>query len=856
MNAFHLIVTVYSHHFSLTKLSARGKWLALNFAKKYVEYSWQSASGQYTRVATRVFGAATENREEYRFHINQLPEFKRHLTENFTSGALVEWVIEEEAVGFPAEFIVKPKWVAHDYQVPIVEYLSNPIPLAKFVGLQTGKGKAQVMDASIKIPGGWALMSDMKLGTEVIAKDGSTTKVTGVFPQGKKEVYRITFADGRSTECCGEHLWKIFYINTSVRRRWQIQNTLEIKRLIEMPNPRVYIDLIDSEKSPDIDLPLDPYLLGVLLGDAHLGRVSIQITTPDEFIINQVKDLIPKDCKITNNKPIHYNIVKKDSSFYNNSLIKIIAKMGLSEKLSYNKFIPDIYHYASSAQRLALLQGLLDTDGTANTVDSGGSISFCSTSPQLAKSVQYLVRSLGGIASISLKIPHFTYKGEYKQGRDAYIVNIRYKKPSELFRLPKKKERTNDNNQYAADLKLRVKSVELIGTKETQCISIAHPEQLYVTDEFIVTHNTATALLAMAKIGKKIAVVIKPMYIEKWVEDFTKTYEIDPNDIVVIRGSDQLIALTNLAKEGRLTQKVFIFSNKTLQNWFSAYEKYHHNILDDGYACLPYQLFPLLNVGVRLIDEVHQDFHFNFKLDLYTHVEQSISLSATLVSNAPFTTKMHELAYPPDDRYSDVALDKYIDSLAVYYGLQEPDRVRTQEYGGRGYSHNAFEKSILKRKDFLKRYCELIDYVLQISYFKCERAKKKVLVFASSIDMCTYLTNYFKTKYSHLDVRRYVAEDPYENLIDSEMCFSTLGSSGTAHDLPNLTTVINTIAVDSIQANIQSLGRLRKLPDSATEFYYFVCEDIPQHIKYDLRKQQMLDRRAKSFRKVYTGRMI
>jgi hypothetical protein len=394
-------------------------------------------------------------------------------------------------------------------------------------------------------------MGDMSVGDEIIAKDGSTTFVTGVYPQEKKQLYKVTFVDGREIECCGEHLWRVYYINTTTHKRWRVVDTLEVLRLISMPNPRVYIDLCEAQDTEDVMLPLDPYLLGV---------------------------------------------------FFN--------------------FIPAQYLLASKQQRLDLLQGLLDTDGTVNTLESGGSISYSTVSERLAKHVQQLVWSLGGIASISAKQTSYTYLNEKKLGRPSFTVNIRYKKPSELFRLPKKKERTNDNNQYAANLKLRVKSVVPTKVEHSQCISIAHPDKLFVTTNYIVTHNTFCSLVGVSKLGYRTIIIVEGGLITKWASDILKVLDIPAKRTLCVRGSQQLKGLISLANTKEFEDiDVILLSNTTLQDWITIHETLsHEKDIDIGYGVHPELFYEHLKIGHRLIDEVHKKFHFNYKQDLYTKV--------------------------------------------------------------------------------------------------------------------------------------------------------------------------------------------------------------------------------------------
>lgn len=378
-----------------------------------------------------------------------------------------------------------------------IEYLEyTPSQKIQLILGRNGSGKGQPLTAPIKVPGGWSTMGDMRVGTEVIAKDGSTTTVTGVHPLGLRDIYRISFADGRTTRVTLDHLWKIYVGGKKYPIEPYIATTADIMQLLKTHiSNLIWIDLCNSEQNTDQDLPIDPYVLGVILGDGSIKN-SVVITHPDMAIMNKVANNINSDLCISirkyakNDKCLTYGITNAYGRLGRNanSLLVHLKRYGLNNKNSYEKFVPIDYLNGSTRQRLALLQGLMDTDGT---IGKTGTASFCSTSKQLAKDVKYLVQSLGGIAKVSVRYPWYTYQGEKKQGRVAYQVNIRYKKPEELFTLPKKQVRANNDNQYAASLKLRITHIHHVGTEEAQCISIAHPEQLYITNDFIVTHNSS-----------------------------------------------------------------------------------------------------------------------------------------------------------------------------------------------------------------------------------------------------------------------------------------------------------------------------------------------------------------------------
>lgn len=822
--------------------------MCLNFSKRFFAWGFRQERGRGVRFIAKVYAAANIRRTFFRFHINCLEEFKSALADACITGDLAVWVDPPKHRAVDVVFKVKPQWKARPDQEPYIDYLSAPFPVCKLVGLQTGMGKSLRASTPIKTPNGWKKKSEIQVGDKVTAYDGSETVVTGVYPQGKLQLYRVTFADGRTCDCSIDHLWQIYYVNTVKNKRWRVVDTKEMMRLIAMPNPRVYIPLATPGESPDIDLPVDPYTLGVILGDGGVTGSSVTVSKADPEIFEEIRKTLPDDLRIVDVDDVTKAIRKVGGN--TNSLITKLRELGVMGLRSYEKKIPAIYLESSPAQRLAILQGLLDTDGT---VVKDGSVSFCSTSIDLAKGVQHLVRSLGGIASLRTRYTHYTYNGEVRDGRPAYQINIRFKTPSSLFRLPRKRNRTNDNNQYAKSLKLRVMSIEPVDVDEAICISIDHPSKLYVAEDYVVTHNTFCALQAVANIGKRVGIFVKANYVKKWVEDVKKTFDIPEERILVIQGGKSLMALLALAKEGKLEADVIIFSLTTLGLWLDAYETEGDGLLDQGYDCLPEDWLNFLGIGVKLVDEAHQHFHAVFKLDLYSHVEYSIALSATMVNKDPFLLKMYDLKFPGKDRPMNMALKRYAHAYAVHYSFIAPDKIRTTEHGSNTYSHTAVEKSIMRHIPTLKNYVDMIDYVMRIGHFENPKKVKKLAVFAATVDMCTHLTEYFSRKYPHLDVRRYVSGDDYSNAIDADIRFTTVGSMGTAIDIPNLTTVILTNAIASLQANVQVLGRLREITGEKVEFYYFTADNIPKHVEYYEEKKILMKERAASFHEVFVG---
>lgn len=399
---------------------------------------------------------------------------------------------------------------------------------------------------------------------------------------------------------------------------------------------------------------------------------------------------------------------------------------------------------------------------------------------------------------------------------------------------------------YRDGVYLRIMDFAVTPDRKTCCIEVSSAAREFVIDGYIPTHNTFCAMSAAVKLNKRIVMFLKPQFIEKWIGDCEELIGAKGDDVVAIQGSAKLMKTITEAKEGVLKAKVIIISNRTYQNWLKEYEQEGEAILDKGYDCLPHEIYQVFNAGLRLIDEVHMDFHLNFKIDLYTHVEHSISLSATLISDRPFVAKMQKLAYPPFIRYAGLPYDKYVDSVAWCWSLANVRAVQTTERGSTKYSHNAFEKSIIRNHKLLDAYLRMHVDILKRFHFNRAVPGDKCLMYFASIAMCTIVTEYLQREFPSKDIRRYVELDPYENLMDPDVSISTVLSAGTGHDIQGLITVVLSHSIRSTASNMQGYGRIRKIAGKKLLFVYTTCIDIPKQVEYYEKKEELLKTMALS----------
>ena len=353
-----------------------------------------------------------------------------------------------------------------------------------------GVGKAQPLDANILSPDGWVQMGDLKLGDHIIGSNGLPCKVMGIFPQGIRDVFKVTMTDGSSTECCDEHLWQTqSQKDRDLKRPGSVKSLKAIRGSLTTSYSKRnhWIPIVQPVEFKHKELPLDPYLMGLLLGDGCFRiRGGCGICNPDQDIIDAVRLLLPNGCSLTQskNRPIDYRI-RGNKKVNGNTVFQILGNLELSGRLSSEKFIPDLYKYAASAHRLALLQGLLDTDGYA----SQHVLEYSTSSKRLARDVRFLVQSLGGTCSVAKRnSPVFYYRGEKRTGKPNYRLILCMPGYIQPFRLPRKAAKYRPRTKYLP--RRAIEKIEHVGRKEVQCISVNASDQLYVTDDFIVTHNT------------------------------------------------------------------------------------------------------------------------------------------------------------------------------------------------------------------------------------------------------------------------------------------------------------------------------------------------------------------------------
>ena len=343
-------------------------------------------------------------------------------------------------------------------------------------------------------------MGDIQVGDKVCTPFGNNAIVDGIFPHGKNPVYKVTFNDGDAVECGLDHLWHVKHRRHSDKNN----NPYKIKSLSEI----LESNILESSGAGKWQVPLpkpvmfnkrdqliDPYVMGCLLGDGSFRGSSVTLTNVDEELLQMVKSRLIYGYYLSKKgDSISYTITKGHTGGKTNDYIESVKNYGLWNKTSHEKFIPKNYLYSNIEDRMLILAGLLDTDGS---VDNRGNVEYSTVSKLLANDVKTLVNSLGGLTTIRERYTSYEKGGKKFK---SFRLNIKFNDNGRYFLLTRKIDRCH--KRVKGILKRSIIKIEQVKDKECQCIHIDDKDHLYITDNFIVTHNTTCAKEVAIKVAK------------------------------------------------------------------------------------------------------------------------------------------------------------------------------------------------------------------------------------------------------------------------------------------------------------------------------------------------------------------
>ena len=463
-----------------------------------------------------------------------------------------------------------------------------------------GTGKGHPHGTPILTPEGWVNIEDLEVGDDVIGSNGKKTKLIGKFNRGVLDVYRVHFNDGSWVDCDPDHIWWAKTKNGSYKE-YTVSELLKenLRTPVSPSNPKkkpafkYSIPMVEAVQFEKQDVLIHPYILGALLANGNLNQAII--TTNDLEIIKNCESVAPSWLTFTeypSNPARRWKLNDYNSGHNINRVLNHLGELGLRGVKSRDKFIPKQYLVGSIEQRVSLLQALMDCDGSQR----GSHTSYHTYSVSLAEGVQSLVQSLGGTASISKQFRDNCYE---------YTVAINLKE-FEPFTLSRKLEvwQTAAAKSGTRRPGRRITNLERRSSQEVICLQVDAEDQLYVTNNYIVTHNTSLAeIIAKELQADLLALTMTPNfkmhYLYKRIQDF---------DGGVI-----------------FLDEIHCLSTKNQHYLLDVLEKNKMTYDSGKVECLtsPITFIAATTEMDKLIKPMHHRFHHIFVLDDYSDLEMA-----------------------------------------------------------------------------------------------------------------------------------------------------------------------------------------------------------------------------------------
>lgn len=368
---------------------------------------------------------------------------------------------------------------------------------------RSGVGKALTLDTRIITPDGYMRMGDVKVGDIISTIHGEPQIITGVYPQGVRNCYEVTFTDGSVVRCDRDHLWTVLDRYHEDRVVTLTLGEIMKKGLLRCgthggqvyykngkkyygtkSRPRWRLPLQEDAGFVKKDVLIDPYTLGVMLGDGSCteGTMGITIADDDIEIVNRLK--FPEKIEARYVNRFFYGIRTNGSE---HSMRYYLEKYGLFNHTAIDKFIPDDYKFNDRETRLEILRGILDTDGYVN---KNGLIEMGSISKRLMDDVRFVAQSLGCLCRVMRRKPSFyTDNGRRVQTRDHYRMVIVEPKGMSLFHLKRKADLASRPQKLHCCYRA-IKSIKKVENAGMQCITVSSPDKLFMVEDFVPTHNS------------------------------------------------------------------------------------------------------------------------------------------------------------------------------------------------------------------------------------------------------------------------------------------------------------------------------------------------------------------------------
>lgn len=749
-----------------------------------------------------------------------------------------------------------PKFYEHQKE-GVIDSLGR---LCNLLAFEQGLGKAQPNFNDVLTPNGYRPMGSLKVGDKIIGSDGKPHDILQVHPQGEIDYYQVNFSDGTQTRCCINHLWKV-----SNKDNNYLGKGYEVKPLKELIGDLMYNDQkhykwfvpkVKPVEFPEKELPLDPYLMGLMLGDGCVVNTASFSTKDIKDFIPVIQKLIPEGFIIKKQKGENYtwNISPENPKRGKKSeFLSIFKKLGLFKCRSHDKFIPEIYKFNSVKNRLALLQGLMDTDGHVNK--KGNRFSITTVSPFLADGYKFLIQSLGGTCNIKKSIR--------EDKRDCFYMSVVLPFDIIPFRLKRKVDRCSDKER---EKRRMITDIKYISKAVSTCITVDSDDSTYLTNDFIVTHNSITSATLSRVLNLKRTLILSiPVAKWNWHEDLCVKFGYNPLYFSILdsKKSKTIMAMSPFHERFCITHY------HALPKWmdYILSAKIDHIILDECTIIKNHNTAIFKNVqkiveanpGIRIsllsgtpIKNRVDDLYAYFKLTGHqlgknhakflreyanmktgrniTKVVGAKNIDQLTVNMANFMIRKteDECLDLPEVTYNKVMLD--MEDYKEEYDKVLDELIQNKDKSPLSSSIISLNRILAMSK--VKGAIELIDDLIEKG--------KKVVVFMSYKDPINMLEAHYGNKCVKVDgtvdhSERFVRVKKFRDDPNCTLFLGNIIAAGTSLNLTVATEVIFMNYPFTSTDIAQGVSRVKRIGQtSKMRVYFLTCRDTIDEILYDL----------------------
>jgi len=773
------------------------------------------------------------------------------------------------------EHSMKPR---NRLQEDFINYALDKISKKMKIGgiLSPGTGKLEPISRKIPAPNsqGFIRMGDIRVGDRIFGSNGKIINVTGVFPQGVQDIYKITFNDGRYALCGLDHLWTVTTAWPSKPRTIRTRDMLEDYRSFvphiardnirtgSKREPYLYKYRVQLLSSPveylHRDVPIHPYVLGAFIGNGCCTLGPLSLSSGDSFVPSKVAKL----CGFTTRKRedcYTYEFFKDGKKVRTKDFFKNVPEM--INCYSRDKKIPEVYCYNDPMIRLELLRGLMDTDGSICNHDGiRYNVSYSSCSKKLLEQIQEIIRGFGYSSTIGSPDKR---EEKYIEGFHASVsIRVPQKFKQEIFTHPKKLSIAR-NAALVKDFQqpfkyLIIKDIKLVKREEAQCISVDAPDQLYLTEQFIVTHNTFMACYCAIAARLKTLIIAPTSSIrQQWADTLTGMFKVDPSKVLIARRPEDFI---HNAQDAWFV----ITIHPTLASLNNRYDM--EEVLQN------------CRFGFKVIDEVQMWFQNIINIDGCCNIPNNLYLTGTFGRSGEAENNLYQ------EMFGDINIFREQEKKPTFwnrkpgniYGMkphtickmfwghshltkEELQKVtnkwryseRSDKWTRIGIGIATYSKLIFPEDGTVTPFMKQLIKVIRRAFKECDYGKTLILM--PSIASAEMFKSIMKEMYPDLTVGTIHSYNSFaENENNKKTCdclVSTPQSAGTGFDYKDLSRLIVAAQYSSWILTSQIRGRCRVRDDGRPTYMYdMVDADIPQLRRWANKRAAILRKECLEFK--------